>query len=50
VAGLRVKGACVAPSRARHQAPRCLRSITLGALTLQGHAGQNRIAFNGHLP
>jgi DNA-binding beta-propeller fold protein YncE len=48
--GQRVSGRCVAPRAGRRQAPRCVRTLTLGSLSAQGRAGHSRLAFNGHLP
>jgi sugar lactone lactonase YvrE len=50
VLGRRVRGACVTPRPAIGHAPRCLRTVTLGAVALQGHAGHNSAGFSGHLP
>jgi DNA-binding beta-propeller fold protein YncE len=50
VPGLRVHSECVSPSAAGHHGQRCLRTMTLGTLTLSGRAGANRFGFNGHLP
>ena len=50
VAGQRIGGVCVTPRRAQRHASRCVRSVTLGSLSVQGRAGHNRVAFNGHLP
>ena len=48
--GRRARGACVTPRPAIGHSPRCLRTLTLGAVALQGHAGQNSVGFSGHLP
>jgi hypothetical protein len=48
--GGRVGRACVTSGPVHPRAPRCVRTLTLGALSLQGRAGHNRVAFNGHLP
>ncbi|HEY2317970.1 MAG TPA: hypothetical protein VGH67_06695, partial [Solirubrobacteraceae bacterium] len=50
VTGGRVGRACVTSGSGRPRAPRCVRTLTLGALSVQGRAGYNRVAFNGHLP
>ncbi len=50
VAGQRVNGACVTPRPGGRHTSQCARTLTLGALSVQGLAGHNRIAFNGHLP
>jgi 6-phosphogluconolactonase (cycloisomerase 2 family) len=50
VTGQRVGGVCVTPRRAQRHASMCMRSVTLGSFAVQGRAGDNRVAFNGHLP
>ncbi len=49
VAGRRVHRRCVAPSRRNRRAPRCARTLARGALTINGHAGANRLAFQGRI-
>ncbi len=50
VMGRRVRGACVTPRPAIGRAARCQRTVTLGALVLQGRTGHNSVGFSGHLP
>ncbi len=50
VDGRRVSGQCVTPGPGGHHSPRCVRRVILGALTLQGRAGHNRVVFTGRLP
>lgn len=50
VAGQRIGGVCVTPRGAQRHVSRCMRSVTLGSLSVQGRGGHNRVAFNGHLP
>jgi hypothetical protein len=50
VKGRRVKGRCVAQSGGNRREPACARTLTRGVLTLAGHAGANRISFDGRLP
>jgi hypothetical protein len=48
-AGRRVKGRCVAQSKRNAHARRCTRAIVRGKLQLKGHAGANRVTFQGLL-
>jgi 6-phosphogluconolactonase (cycloisomerase 2 family) len=50
VPGGRVNRACVVSGPVTRHAPRCVRSVTLGALTLSGIAGHDHVGFNGRLP
>ena len=50
VTGQRVDGACVAPRPGHRHASRCMRGVSLGSLSVQGRAGHNTVAFDGHLP
>lgn len=49
VTGRRVNGRCVTPSRAGGRARPCVHTVTLGAVTVQAHEGETRIAFSGRL-
>ena len=48
VAGRRVGGKCVAPTRANRHRPSCTRTVT-GKLSFAGHAGANAVSFEGVL-
>jgi hypothetical protein len=49
VAGRKVKRKCVAQSKHnKHDSP-CQRTVTAGTLTLAGHAGTDKITFQGHV-
>ncbi|HXD65763.1 MAG TPA: Ig-like domain-containing protein [Solirubrobacteraceae bacterium] len=50
VAGRRVNRGCVAAALTNQDARQCVRTVTLGAVTVRGRAGRNRVGFNGHLP
>ncbi len=47
--GRKVRGRCVAPSRHNAHARKCTRTVSAGALTLSGHAGADRVHFEGRL-
>ena len=47
--GRRVGGSCVATSRKNRGKPKCTRTVTPGTLRFGGHAGVNRVAFQGRL-
>ena len=47
VAGRRVDGRCVAPTRANRHRPSCARSVSPGRLSFAGHAGANAVSFDG---
>jgi|GEM_PF-2539567 len=47
--GRRVAGKCVAPRPSNRRKHPCKRSMTRGVLTLLGHAGTNRISFQGRI-
>ncbi len=49
VAGRRVKHACLAPRKKTRTRPACKRTITAGKLSFSGHAGLNKVAFQGRL-
>ena len=48
-AGRKVAGRCVALRRSNRSRKRCTRSVGAGQLSLGGHAGVNRIRFQGRL-
>ena len=45
--GRMVHGRCVVQTFSHPRAPRCTRTSASGVLTLNGHAGQNRVRFEG---
>lgn len=47
--GRRLKGRCVARSRTNRRKPTCKRAITRGVLSFTGHAGLNKVAFEGRI-
>lgn len=47
--GRRVRGRCRSLTRANRRKPRCTIANVRGALTLTGHAGTNRVRFQGRL-
>ena len=47
--GRRVGRRCVAPSHANRAKARCKRTVGAGSLALAGHAGLNKIGFQGRL-
>jgi uncharacterized protein (DUF2345 family) len=47
VPGRRVGGRCVAPTKRNRAKPKCTRTVTVGALGFNGHAGVNAVAFEG---
>lgn len=49
VPGRKAKRRCVAPSRRNRKAKRCTRRVSAGVLTLNAHAGSDRIAFDGRV-
>jgi hypothetical protein len=49
LAGRRVAGRCVAPSRANRHAATCRRTVSVGTIGRAGHSGLNRISFKGTL-
>ncbi len=49
VPGRRVGRRCVAPSRRNHRGRACTRLLPVGSLSFNGHAGRNRVAFQGRL-
>ena len=49
IAGRKVSGRCVRPTRGNAKRPRCRRAVTRGTLRLQGHAGVNSVRFFGSI-
>jgi hypothetical protein len=49
VAGRRVGGRCVAPTRANRHHPSCRRTLRPGRLSFAGHVGANAVSFDGLL-
>jgi len=47
--GRRVGRRCLAPTRSNRRKPRCTRRIAAGSLTHNGHAGTNKVRFQGRL-
>ncbi len=47
VAGRRVGGRCVAPTRANRHRSSCTRTVSPGRLSFAGHAGANAVSFDG---
>jgi len=49
-AGRKVRGACKAPNPSNASKRKCTRTILAGSLSLPGHAGPNKLRFQGLLP
>jgi hypothetical protein len=49
VPGRRAAGRCVAPRPANRHKRSCKRTVTRGTLSLAGHAGANKISFQGRI-
>lgn len=49
VPGRRVAGRCVAPARRNAGRPRCKRSLVVGSFGVPGHAGVDKVGFQGRL-
>ncbi|MBV9604488.1 MAG: hypothetical protein JO027_05255, partial [Solirubrobacterales bacterium] len=47
--GRRVNGKCVAPTGRNRKHRGCTRTVTAGTITFTGHAGTNRVAFDGRV-
>jgi hypothetical protein len=47
--GRRVNGRCVALGGANRSRPKCKRSVPAGSLPISGHAGRNKVGFQGRL-
>jgi len=48
--GRKVRGACKAPNPSNASKRKCTRTILAGSLSLPGHAGLNKLRFQGLLP
>jgi hypothetical protein len=49
MAGRRVAGRCVAPGRGNAGRPRCKRALRVGSFAVPGHAGVDKVRFQGRL-
>jgi FG-GAP repeat len=49
VGGRRVNGRCVAQTRRNRHKRACKRTVTIAAIDFSGHAGRNRVAFQGKI-
>jgi YVTN family beta-propeller protein len=47
--GRKAKGSCAAPTKRNARKPACTRTVTAGTLSFTGHAGVNKVAFQGRL-
>ena len=47
--GRKVAHRCLAPTRRNKRRRACLRTVTVGVVTLSGHPGANTVAFDGRL-
>jgi 6-phosphogluconolactonase (cycloisomerase 2 family) len=47
--GRKVNGKCVAPTRRNAAKRKCTRTVTAGTITFTGHAGTNKLAFDGRV-
>jgi hypothetical protein len=47
--GRKVNGKCVARTRKNHRKHACKRTVTRGTLSVAGHAGKNKVAFQGRI-
>jgi 6-phosphogluconolactonase (cycloisomerase 2 family) len=47
--GRKVNGKCVAPTRRNAAKRKCTRTVTAATITFTGHAGTNRVAFEGRV-
>ncbi len=45
--GRKLSGRCVAQTKANRHKPYCRRTVTKGTFSVAGHAGKNRVSFNG---
>jgi len=45
--GRKVHGSCVAQTKKNKKKKRCVRDVTAGNMTFAGHAGANKVAFDG---
>ncbi|HTZ64734.1 MAG TPA: PKD domain-containing protein [Solirubrobacteraceae bacterium] len=49
VGGRTVNGKCVAQSKKHRHKPACERTVTAGTLSFTGHAGTNKVSFQGRI-
>ncbi|HUH80502.1 MAG TPA: fibronectin type III domain-containing protein [Solirubrobacteraceae bacterium] len=49
VGGRKVNGKCVAQTRKNHSKHACKRTVTRGTLSFTGHAGKNKVSFQGRI-
>jgi len=49
LSGRRVNGRCVAPGSANRGRPKCKRAVPSGSLPVAGHAGRDKVSFQGRL-
>jgi len=49
VSGRKVRGKCVAQTKANRHKQACKRAVVRGTLTFTGHAGTNKVAFQGRI-
>ena len=49
VPGARVSGKCVARNRSNRHKPRCVRDVASGKLSFRGHAGVDKVHFEGRV-
>ena len=49
VGGRKVKGKCVAQTKKNRRKPSCRRTVTQGTLRFAGHAGTNKVSFQGRI-
>jgi hypothetical protein len=49
VGGRKVRGRCVAPSRSNRRKRFCRRTVTRATLSMRGHKGKNKLAFQGRI-
>jgi hypothetical protein len=47
--GRKVKGKCVAPTKANRHRPKCTRILTRATLSFAGHKGANKVRFQGRV-
>lgn len=49
VGGREVNGLCVVQTKKNHRKRACKRTVTLGLLSFAGHAGTNKVSFQGRI-
>jgi len=49
VSGSKANGKCVAKTRKNHSKHACKRTVTRGTLSFTGHAGKNKVSFQGRI-